>query len=480
MDELTRYSATQLAGMMRRRDVSPVEVVEAHLRRIERVNPRLNAVVTLAPDALERARAAEAALMRREAVGVLEGLPVTVKDTIETGSLRTSFGTLVRARYVPSKDAPSVARLRAAGAILLGKTNASEMALDYTADNPVFGRTNNPLDGALTPGGSSGGCAAAVGACLTAASLGSDLVGSIRIPAHFCGVTGLKPTSGRIPGGGHFPPVAGPFALAASLGPLARRVEDLTLMFDVLSGSKLRTLQGEGRETDDATRAELRGQGVAWYTDDGVAAVSEATRRAVESAALALRDAGLVAFERRPPHVERGSELWLKLFSYPTEQLVRATFAGREEEAGGSARRILERAAARASAPTIDEYFELWSERDRLRAELVEWMESAPLLVAPVGAVAAYPHDTRRVTVDAVEMSTFRAFSYAQTFNAFDLPAVSVPAGRTPEGLPVGVQIVGRPFAELSVLAAARIVEEALGSCEVWSNSLSNPDGNPL
>ncbi len=477
MDELTNFSAARLAELMREREVSPVEVVEAHLRRIERVNPGLNAIVTLAPDALERAREMEAALMRGGTIGVLGGVPLTVKDTIETARLRTTCGTRVRVDFVPSGDAVAVARLRAAGAIILGKTNTSELALEYTADNPVFGRTNNPLDEKLTPGGSSGGCAAAVAAHMTAASLGSDLAGSIRIPAHFCGVAGLKPTAGRIPGAGHYPPMVGAFPLAASLGPLARSVDDLALMFEVLAGLKSESRRNVDGETGE--RLKLRGQRVAWYADDGVAAISVETWRALENAARSLRNEGLDVFEARPPHVERGAEVWTKLFSYPTQQLIRTTYEGREKEAGAVARLLLER-GARTPKPTVDEYFKVWAERDGLRAELLEWMEDVPLVVAPVGAVAAYPHDTRKVSVGELEMNVFRAFSYAQTFNAFDLPAVCVPAGRTREGLPIGVQIVGRPFEERTVLAAARIIEEAFDTGEPMPEILSNDDVNPL
>ena len=225
-DELTRLSAARAAELIRGGELSPVDLLKAYLQRIESLNPRLNAVVTLAADAAESAREAEAAVARGGRVGPLHGVPLTVKDTIPVRGVRMTRGSRVGADYVPDEDATAVARLRAAGAIIVGKTNCSELALDYTADNPVFGRTNNPHDLSRSPGGSSGGCAAAVAACLTGASLGSDLAGSVRIPAHFCGVAGLKPTAGRVPGHGHAPPVEGPYALGASLGPLARSVED--------------------------------------------------------------------------------------------------------------------------------------------------------------------------------------------------------------------------------------------------------------
>ncbi|HVG39558.1 MAG TPA: amidase, partial [Pyrinomonadaceae bacterium] len=200
-DELTRLSATALAALVAQRSVSPVEIVEAHLRRGERLNPPLNAVVTYAPDALAGARRAEESIMRGDPPGPLHGVPFTVKDTIATSGVRTTSGSLLRADHVPARDAPAVARLRAAGGILLGKTNVSEMAMDHTAtENPLFGRTFNPHDPDFSAGGSSGGEAAAIAAHLSPAGLGSDLTGSIRIPAHFCGVCGVKPTTpGAIP-----------------------------------------------------------------------------------------------------------------------------------------------------------------------------------------------------------------------------------------------------------------------------------------
>lgn len=478
-DELTNFSAAQLASMIRTRAVSPVEIIEAHLRRIERLNPALNAVVTLAPDALERAREAEAAIMRGESSASLRGIPVTVKETIDVRGLRSTAGTRVREDYVPATDAPAVASLRRAGAIIIGKTNCSEMALDYTTDNPVFGRTNNPFDLTRTPGGSSGGCAAAVAASLTPASLGSDLAGSIRIPAHFCGVAGLKPTAGRVSGGGHFPPMVWPYDRGASLGPLARTVEDLGLFFRVLSGDAFE-LEDDVDARQSRALIEPRGRRVAWYADDDAVHVADDTRRAVMNAADALRAAGCDVQEERPPGVERATEMWLSLFSRATRELVSRTYAGREGDAGRAAQSILKH-AANAAALSLEDERKLWAKRDELRAEVLRWMEATPLIVAPVGAVSAFRHDAgQSVAVGEQRVGVFRAFSYAQAYNVFDLPAVCVPAGQTREGLPVGVQIVGRPFEEDTVLAAARVVEEALGGWRSPPETVSPHGGLPL
>ena len=452
MKDLFAQSLMAMASSIRDRDVSPVEIAEAHLKRISDLNPALNAIVTLAPDVLERAREAETAIMRGDQVGFLHGVPVTIKDTIETAGLRTTSGSVMRNDYVPETDAPAVARLKAAGAIVLGKTNVAEMAMDYTADNPVFGRTNHPLNPELTPGGSSGGEAVAISTLMSPGGLGSDLAGSVRIPAHFCGICGLKPTVGRVPGELQFPPSTGPYSLGAVIGPMARHVIDLRALFHALVNDA--NVPGE---------INLKRTRFAWYVDDGVAPVTEDTARVVATVAATLTDAGLVGEERRPPHVERGNEMWLKLFSRASVVQLRKVYAGREQE-GGSFVRWRLATADDTPPPALDEYIANWMERDRLREELLEWMETTPIIVAPVGATPAYPHDTRKITVRDTTMGTFRAFSYAQTFNVFDLPVVTVPVGKSKEGLPIGVQVVGTPFAEEMVLEAAEIIEDALYS----------------
>jgi Asp-tRNA(Asn)/Glu-tRNA(Gln) amidotransferase A subunit family amidase len=452
MSELVEQSLCALARLIRQREVSAVEVAEAHLDRIERINAGLNAIVTLAPDVIERARAAEAALLRGDEVGSLHGVPVTVKDTIDTAGLRTTSGSKIRVDYVPAVDAPAVARLKAAGAIVLGKTNAAEMAMDYTADNPVFNRTNHPLDPRLTPGGSSGGEAVAIATHMSPGGIGSDLAGSVRIPAHFCGICGLKPTTGRIPGEMQFPPSIGPYSLGAVIGPMARTAGDLRLLFSALS-----------RDPFERSSFDLRGTRVAWYTDDGVARVTEETANAVARAARALSDAGLIVEEGLPPHVERGYEMWLKVFSRASVVQLRSVYKGRESEGGNFVRWRLG-TADDTPTPTLDEYIAGWMERDRLREELLQWMETTPIIIAPVGATPAYPHDTLKVTVGGSTFGTFKAFSYAQTFSVFDLPVVTVPVGKSNDGLPIGVQIAGTPFAEESILAAAEIIEKALST----------------
>lgn len=465
-DELTTKSATELVALIRARAVSPVEVVAAHLRRIEQINPTLNAIVTIAEDAVDCARVREAALMSGNDLGPLHGLPVTVKDTIDTAGLRTTSGSRLRAQDVPEQDASSVALLKAAGAIILGKTNVPEMAIPYETDNPVFGRTNNPHELARTPGGSSGGEAAAIAACLSPAGLGSDLSGSIRVPAHFCGIAGLKPTPGRVPMAGHTPAALGVIALGASIGPMARRIEDLALLFKVLAEPTQYDSAQNGIDVLNPTL--VRGLRVAWYTDDGVTPVSDEIRAAVQAAAKALAAAGLEATEVSPPAISKSSQLWIDLFAHAANSEIAALYRGRAEEAGPQVARLL-REFDEAPAE-FEEKIETGArlagaalERERRREELLQWMKTTGLILAPVGATAAFEHGAERVEVSGKSISIFRAFSYSQTFNALGLPSVAVPAGRTAERLPIGVQVVGRPFEERTVLAAAAIIESALG-----------------
>jgi amidase len=288
-------------------------------------------------------------------------------------------------------------------------------------------------------------------------------MGSIRVPAHFCGVVGLKPTTGRVSCEGHTPPATGALALGAVIGPMARRVEDLSLLLRVLTepnfSEHLNALVMPALEETSA----LRGWRAAWYEFDGVSPVGQETLAAVRAAAQALGDAGLIVRDERPPGVEHAHALWSRLFSRAALDYLRLAYAGREALAGPDARFLLS-ASANDRVPAPDDFAAALDERNRWRKELLKWMEATPLIVAPVGAAFAFEHGARKVRIgEEQELSIFRAFSYSQAFNVYGLPSVSVPAGRTRRGLPVGVQIIGRPFAEESVLAAAAIVEDALG-----------------
>ena len=456
-DEITSKTATELAGLIRSRAVSPVEVIAAHLERVERINPTLNAIVTLADDALDLARAAEAELMSGGEVGPLHGVPLTIKDTIDTAGLRTTSGSRLLSQNIPERDATVVARLKAAGAIILGKTNTPEMAIPYETDNQIFGRTNNPHDPKRTPGGSSGGEAAAIAACLSPAGLGSDLSGSIRVPAHFCGIVGLKPTTGRVPMDGHIPAATGPLSLGACIGPMARSVNDLALLLKVISNAT----------SSEAGSLSIAGLQIAAFIDKATP-VTEETEEAIKAAARALSDAGAKVSEETPPGFPDGSELWIELFSAAARHQLRDFYRGRESEAGPLVSTAIQRASAdKDEMENRIERAEALAaalvKRERQREDVLRWMKTTPLILMPAGAAPAFVHGASRMVVRDQSVSIFRAFSYAHAANVFGLPAAVISAGRSSEGLPIGVQIVGRPFDERTALAAAAAIEAALG-----------------
>ena len=314
MGELTSLSAVEMAAGIQRRKFSPVDLVEAHLSRIDHLNPRLNAFVTVDREgARKAAKDAEAALERGETLGVLHGVPLTIKSSIDVAGYRCEAGTPLRAGNTPTADAPVVSRLRAAGAILLGNTNAPEFLMAYETDNPLYGRTNNPWDLERTPGGSSGGEAAAIAARCSAGGMGSDGGGSIRIPAHFSGICGLKPTPGRIPATGHFPPSAGPFAALGVVGPMARTIGDLSLLFEVLAGPD----SGDSNSAPVPVRwpgeAELRRMNVAYFEDDGRVSVTPETRAAGPAAGAGPQEQQIEDEPVRPPRPQEPRRPWVRL-----------------------------------------------------------------------------------------------------------------------------------------------------------------------
>src|ERR1700735_3279474 len=298
-----------MAEQVRAREISPVELVEAHLARIERLNPKLNAFANVdAERARARARAAEAAAAApggKNALGSLHGVPVTVKSSIDVAGLACECGSVLRKGYTPETDAPLVARLRGAGAIILGNTNVPEFLMAYESDNSMYGRVNNPWDLARTAGGSSGGESAAIAAGCSAGGVGSDGGGSIRIPAHFTGICGLKPTPGRIPSTGHFPASAGPFAQLGVVGPMARTVADVAQLFEVMAGLDLQDPASAPVPLRKWTDGEIRKLRIAYFEDDGVTPVTTETAAAVRTAVDALRDQGFQVEAWRPHNLKR-------------------------------------------------------------------------------------------------------------------------------------------------------------------------------
>jgi amidase len=444
-----------MARALRSKKVSSVELVQAHLDRIAAVNPRLNAVVQLASErALAEARHADDALARGQIRGPLHGVPFTLKDAIEAAGLISTGGTEGRASYVPPQDSTVAGRLRAAGAILLGKTNCPELGWAWESDNLIYGRTNNPYNLALSPGGSSGGESAMIAAGGSPFGLGSDAGGSVRFPAHSTGIAGIKPTSGRVPRTGHFPGPGGPLDALWQIGPLARYVEDLELALAVISGPDGRDAAivpmplGKKRQVDPK---QLR---VAFFTDNGIAPAEPEVSQTVHGAALALAEAGATVEEARPPQIEQTFDIFRALFCADGGAGLAALL-----QMAGTLRfhPLLERALElqRRNACSTAEYG-VWAVRwDAFRSALLGFMEHYDVLLSPVSSLVEMAHGS---TYDRLP-----SFSYTMTHNLTGWPAAVVRAGSSHRSMPIGVQLAARPWEEHVALAAAGLIEDALG-----------------
>ena len=444
-------STSEIARAILSRETSSEEVVRAHLARIEEVTPKLNAVVELASErALLEARNADAALARGDASGALHGVPMTIKDSFDTEGVVTTGGTQGRADFVPERDATVVARLRRAGAILLGKTNTPELTLSFETTNLVYGRTSNPYDLTRTPGGSSGGAAAIVVAGGAPFDIGSDYGGSIRLPAHYCGIAGIKPTAGRVPRTGHIYPFGGYLDAFQQIGPLARTVDDLSFLLPLIAGP-------DGIDPgvhpmplgkpEDVVVGDLR---VAFHTDNGIMAPTLATARTIEAAAKALGGVGARVVEARPKGVETSFDLAMQIYFADGGAAVRRLLsdAGTTEHSLG-----VMAESAPASAEELDALF---VRLDGLRSHMLGIFEDHDVVLCPVNAGPAIPHGTVE-SADAVP-----AFSYTMTYNMTGWPGVVVRGGTSPEGLPIGVQILAAPTREDVALAVARHLETEL------------------
>ena len=467
MSELTFLSAVSMAQQIREKKISPVELAEAHLAKIERLNPKLNAFVHVDSERVRsEARNAEAAVMHHEALGPLHGVPISIKSSLDVAGLRCEAGTRLRAGHLATEDAPLVARLRQAGAVVLGVTNTPELLMAWETDNLLYGRTNSPWDLERTAGGSSGGEAAAIAAGMSAGGVGSDGGGSIRVPAHFSGICGLKPTPGRVPATGHFPASGGPFALIGVVGPMARTVGDLRALFEVMQGAN----EGDACAapvslrwpSDDETK-QLR---VGYFEDDGRTPITAETRAAVQTAAKALQDAGLQVEPFRPEGLEEARVLWKKFFVGAGGMLIRPMFCGRVGDLSPILKQFLEWSAAEPPL-TGEGLLDAWIGRDALRARFLEQMRKYPILLCPAAAIPAFRHGERSWTIEGKTVEYLDAWSYTEWFNLLGNPAAVVPVSSSSKGLPIGVQIVGRPWEEEQVLTVAATLEQECGAWKI-------------
>jgi amidase len=474
MTDIVFLSAGELAGAIRSRALSAVDALEAHIAQINRHNPALNAVVTR-DDGFARKRAAEAdaALARGEVWGPLHGVPITVKDVFETRGMRTTASFKRLSGHIPREDATVVARLRAAGAIVWGKSNMPELAMDFQSNSPIFGRASNPFDTARTPGGSTGGGAAAVAAGLSPFEIGSDIGGSIRIPAHFCGLFGFKPTDHRVSGGGHIPELPGTLRGVrhmGCMGPLARSVSDLRLVFPILTGPDERDSEVPPVPLDAVSERPLEELRVAWTDDFGGLKVSAETRDALEKAAASLAQRGVKVERRSLPgfDFESAWQTWGELLGAeigaPMPIHYRLLFQLQFRVMHGQD--PMGAAVVRGAGFSIRQYAAALSRRDALIVAMERFLSGWDAWLCPVSTVPAIAHckPGASVDVDGTKRTYFTALGgYTTVFNLTGNPVIVLPLGRTRAGLPIGVQVVARRWTDMHLLGVAEKLAEVTG-----------------
>jgi len=465
MDDLTFLPATEIARRIREKKISPVQVADAHLAKIERLNPQLNAYVHVDPERVRReAHVAESALMYGASLGPLHGVPISIKSSLDVAGLRCEAGSRLRAGRTADMDAPLVVRLKQAGAIILGVTNTPELLMAWETDNLLYGRTNSPWDVERTPGGSSGGEAAAIASGMSAGGVGSDGGGSIRVPAHFSGICGLKPTPGRIPSTGHYPESGGPFAFLGVVGPMARTVADLKTLFEVMQGPDDGDTCAAPVPLRWPANADTKRLKIGYFEDDGRTPVTSEMRQAVRTAADALTRAGFQVEPFRPEGLEEAREIWRKFFVKVGGLVIEPMFKGRESDRSPTLAQFLDM-SRREPDPSRDDLLGTWFARDALRTRVMAQMSKYPILLCPPAAIPAFRHAERSWMVEGKTVEYLDAWSYTEWFNLLGNPAAVVPVSHSAEGLPIGVQIVGKPWQEEQVLSVAAIVER---DCNAW------------
>jgi amidase len=461
---LLNFSARQMAGKVRRREVSSVELVQAHLGQIERIDPTIHAVTLILQDsALHDAEAADRRLASGEACGPLHGVPVSIKDSIDIGGVLTTAGTLGRRNAPPAaEDATLVRRLREAGAIPIAKTNLPDLLFSFESDNLIFGRTNNPHNSECTSGGSSGGEAALIAASGSPLGLGSDSAGSVRLPAHFCGIASIKPTSGRLPRSGHVPPAGGWIERLWQIGPMARSVADLRLAMQVLAGE-----DGADFTSPPVPLLEppdLRNLRVAFFDDNGFAACIPPVKDAVRRCAGFLSQTGAAVEQERPPGVERAYELEMAIFGADGAEGIDVYLT----EHGSTAIHPLTTDFVNRMRPfraSGAEFAHRWAQWDEYRAQMARFFERYDAVVCPVYTQPALRHGQSRID------SNFEGFSYTMAWNLAGAPAAVVRCAEF-EGLPIGVQVVAKPWRDLTALAISEAIEAEFGG---WKAPSHNP-----
>ena len=458
-EDICYADATELARRIRAKEVSPVEVLDAHLDRIEAINPKLNAIVTMANDASARAREAEAAVARGDTLGPLHGVPFTIKDCVDTAGVLTTRGSKLFQDYVPDTDAPVVARLKAAGGVLMAKTNMPEFAFWGETDNEVFGRTLNPWDPEHTTGGSSGGEGAAIAAGLSPLGIGSDVGGSVRLPAAFCGIVGLKATHGRIPLTGHWPETLLRFM---HVGPMARTVRDVALELSTIAGPDGADSYALPVPLQDYLElgADLSDLRIGWNSGGAFIGVEPEVRDVVTRAATVLAEAGCRMEEVSLAGLAGLDTQALSMAVYNVEAgctWSRSSRAGGDELSPNIQRRLS------APEPSLPEYMEARRALDGLREDMAAYFQEYDLLLCPATPMAAHGHGVTELVIAGETVTPRNVGRSTIPWNITGSPAISVPFAMSSGGLPIGVQIVGRHYDEATVLRAATAFEQVRG-----------------
>lgn len=448
--KLNHHTLRDQLALLRSREISPLDLLDAHLGEIEARNPEVNAFTQLyADDARETAR------QQTEAgtTGALAGLTVTIKDCFDIAGKPTYCGSKLRADHRASRDSAAAQRLKAAGAIIVGKTSTPEFLANYESDNHLIGRTNNPLDLSLTPGGSSGGEAAAIAAFMSAGGVGSDGGGSVRWPAHCCGLAGLKPTPGRVSAAGHYPAIANPGGMMGVAGPMARTVADVRLLFEAL----------QGYDSDDPYSVPfqpealppLAGIRIGVWPQFYQTPVQVACSEGIALAAKRLAGLeGMVVDEFAPRGLERAPNLWSFLFTELPAPFTRDFIEGRRDQTHWTGTEFLDQIASRP-ALTGRQVVEVLAARDSMRASLLRQMQETPVILHPAAGMTAFPHRTRRYDTPAKQIGLFEGTFPLVWANLLGLPSLVVPVGG------VGVQLIGRPYSEELLLAIGERLEAA-------------------
>ncbi len=445
-----------MAQMVRDREISPVELVDEHLKQIAVHNPKLNAFVTVLEEAARAsARQAELSVMRGEPLGLLHGVPVTVKDSMDMAGYPTYCGSNFRLDHRAQQDSTVARRFREHGAVILGKTNCPEFLANYETDNHITGRTNNPWDLDRTAGGSSGGESAAISSYCSAGGIGSDGGGSIRIPAAFCGIAGLKPTPGRVPAAGHFPEISHPGGLLGVVGPMARTAQDVRLLFAALAGHDDQDPFSAPVPLSTPRVSNTR-IGV-WPQFYNVPVDPEITA-VVHRAAAVLNELAFHAEPFEPQGIENATELWWFFFTRIWAPYTRERIANPDIESHWTGLELFNMVKDEPEPSAIDILNNL-AERDRLRAHLFRQMEKYPVLLMPACGTVAWPHRQRPVPL-------LEAMSVVTPWNLLGMPGMVIPFGMHSSGVPIGIQLVGKPYSEELLMEIAVQLESARGVFE--------------